>query len=98
MSRKITEIITRKFMNDECYRLSNSEVRTDFKTTRLYLFGNCIARKDKESGKIEVTLAGYNTTTTRERLNGLPNVSIRSKNFTPYLNGQEIDSDEWYEV
>ena len=45
MSRQITEIISRKFMNDESYRLSNSEVRTDFETTRLYLFGNLIARK-----------------------------------------------------
>ena len=98
MSRQITEIITRKFMNDESYRLSNSEVRTDFETTRLYLHNNLIAKKEKATGKIYITLAGWNTVTTRERLNGLPNVRVTQKDFIPYLNGQEINSYDMYEV
>ena len=98
MSRQITEIISRKFMNDESYRLSNSEVHTDFVFTRLYLHGNLIAIKKKDTGKIKVSMAGYPTVTTRERLNGLPNVKISQKDFTQYLNGQEIDPHKWYEV
>ena len=98
MSRQVTEIITRKFLNDEYYRLSNSEVRVDFETTRLYLFGNLIARKKVGERKFEITMAGYSTATTRERLNGLPNVRINQKNYTQYLNGQEIDTDAWYTI
>ena len=98
MSRQITEIISRKFMNDESYRLSNSEVRRDFETTRLYLFGNLIARKKVGERKFEITMAGYSTPTTRERLNGLPNVRISQKNYAQYLNGKEIDTDAWYTI
>lgn len=98
MSRQVTETTVRKFLNDESFRMSNTEVRTDFVSTRLYLFGNCIAKKDKESGRIEVSLAGWNTVTTRERLNGIPGVSVTQKNYIPYLNGKEINSNEWYEV
>ena len=43
-------------------------------------------------------MAGYNTQTTRERLNGLPNVSLTQKDFTPYLNGEKIDTYEWYAI
>ena len=98
MSRQVTEKTIRKFLNNENFKLSSTEVKTDMEITRLYLFGNCIARKNNLTNKIEITLAGYNTVTTRERLNGLPNVNICSKNFTPYLNGKEIDSDSWYTV
>ena len=98
MSRQITEVITRKFLNDTAYRLSNSEVRTDFTSTRLYLFDNLIAKKDKVTGKIYITMCGYSTVTTRERLNGLPNVSLCQKNGIQYLNGKPIDTHEWYEI
>lgn len=98
MSRQITEIMARKFMNDESYRLSNSEVRTDYISTRLYLHNNLIAKKEKATGKIEVSMAGWNTVTTRERLNGLPNVRVTQKDFIPYLNGKEIDPYEWYAI
>lgn len=98
MARQITETITRKFLNDVSYRLSNSEVRTDFNSTRLYLFNNLIAKKDKATGKIYITMAGWNSNTTRERLNGLPNVSLCQKNGIQYLNGKEINVNEWYEI
>ena len=98
MSRQITEIITRKFMNDESYRLSNSEVHTDFAFTRLYLHGNLIAIKKKGTGKIKVSMAGYPTVTTRERLNGIPGCRVYQKNGVQYLNGVEIDSDKFYAI
>jgi hypothetical protein len=41
------------------------------------------------------TLAGWNTPTTRERVNGITGLGIYQKNFTPMLNGQEIDEYDW---
>ena len=98
MSRQVTEQIIRAFMNDQAKRISNSEVHTDFISTRLYLFGNCIAIKKKDTGKIEVSMAGYPTVTTRERLNGIPGVSIRQEKGKQYLNGNEIETDKFYAV
>lgn len=98
MSRQITEIIVRAFMNDETKRMGNSEVRTDFVTTKLYLWNNLIAIKKKDTGKIEVSMAGYPTVTTRERLNGIPGVSISQRKGIQYLNGKEIDTDKFYAV
>ena len=98
MARQVTETTIRKFMNDENFRLSNTEIITDSESTKLYLFGNLIARKDKATGKIEVTMAGYGTATTRERLNGLPNVRINQINGAQYLNGKVIDTYKWYAI
>ena len=98
MSRQITKEIVKAFMNDVAKRINNSEVHTDFISTRLYLHNNCIAIKKKDTGRIEVSMAGWNTVTTRERLNGLPNVRVTQKDFIPYLNGKEIDPYEWYAI
>lgn len=56
----------------------------------MYLFGNCIANKD-EHGKITIRNCGWQTNTTKERLNGLPNVSIRQIKGEWYLNGEHWD-------
>ena len=96
--RKVTKEIINAFMNDYDRAVSNSAVTTKDGITKMYLFGNCIARKEIATGKIEITLAGWNTNTTRERLNAIPNVSVTQRNFTPYLNGVEMNSDEWYAV
>ena len=78
------------------YKKSNTRVEVDKDgIAYLYLFNNLIAKRN--GNKIEITMAGYNTNTTRERLNGIPNVSLTQKNFTPYLNGKEIDVNAWYE-
>lgn len=66
----------------------------------LCLHGNAIASFD-QNGKhptipTYVSLAGWNTATTRSRLNALDGVEIRTKNFTPYLNGREIEADGWW--
>ena len=42
-----------------------------------------------------VTLAGYNTVTTRSRLNGA-GVPVSTKKFKPYIGTTPIESDEWY--
>jgi len=62
----------------------------------LYLFGNKIA--EHREGDIYFSLAGWNTTTTKQALNHLNNVSIHSskgviKNFDSIIN-----KNDWYKV
>ena len=98
MARQITKEIVKAFLNDEHKKVNNSKVVTDYASTRMYLFNNLIAIKTKSSGKIEISMAGYPTTTTRERLNGIPGVSLTQKNYKQYLNGQEIETDKFYVI
>ena len=63
--RKITEKIVSAFITGNPRSLGNSS--TDGNTVSL--FGNLIAKR--EGGMIHVTLAGWNTPTTRERVNGI---------------------------
>ena len=96
--RQVTEEITRAFLNGQRKAVSNS--MTDGKS--LYLWGNEIARFNSD-GKLEISLCGYNTVTTRERLNGVLtlggyNLKVSSKNFTPMINGVEISSNRYYVI
>ena len=90
--RKITKEIVAAFMNHETKKIGNS--RTD--GTTLYLHDNAIAKWDAE-GRLWVTNAGWESTTTKERLNGIPGVSIYQKNYTWYLNDRPWDGS-WTEV
>jgi hypothetical protein len=55
----------------------------------MYLFGNLIATLEHSvGGVLKVTNAGWKSNTTKERLNGLPRVSIQQKKGEWYLNGQ----------
>ena len=67
----------------------------------LLLHGNAIASFDQNSKHptipTYVSLAGWNSNTTRSRLNALDGVNIHNKNFIPYLNGREIDVDGWWD-
>ena len=94
--RKITEQAIYAFIEDRPFTGNNTVVTKEYIVskgwlTRLYLFDNLIAEKVFESMEINITSAGYNTRTTRERLNGLPGVSVTSKQGQMYLNGKEWD-------
>ena len=89
--RKVTSTIIQAFRNREKKSVGSS--RTDGQA--LYLHGNKIAEfRDCE---LWVTLAGWPTITTRERLNGLPDVSVQQSKHTQFLNGQEWDGS-WQKV
>tara|TARA_R110002110_G_scaffold362595_2_gene572439 strand:- start:15 stop:443 length:429 start_codon:yes stop_codon:yes gene_type:complete len=45
----------------------------------------------------EITTGGYNTSTTKERLNGVPGVHVYHSKHQLYLNGKEWDG-EWVAV
>lgn len=85
----------RKVTMQACYAFENG-INTNVSNTSvldnaMYLWGNKIAWKDEE-GRLFVSMCGYNTNTTRERLNGLSGVSVCCRNFTPYINGVEVSS------
>ena len=90
--RKITKNTARAWNLGINFKESNTEIVD----STLYLFGNKIAWLDEE-GKLFFTLAGWNSNTTRERLQAV-GVSVSQKNFKPIWNGQEIDAWGVYEV
>jgi hypothetical protein len=64
------------------------EVRVLPNVTVLLLHGNEIAyRYNNPERTLSITNCGWESVTTKERLNGIPNVSISQKNFEWYLNG-----------
>jgi hypothetical protein len=56
------------------------------------LHGNAIA-VNTQQGVIYITNAGWSTTTTKERLNAIPGVSICQKKFQWFLNGKPWNGD-----
>jgi uncharacterized protein YneR len=91
--RKITREAVEAFNNNLPFNKGNTVVFVSEMQTTLRLHGSSIARK--REGKLEINPCGFLTNTTKERLNGLPNVNISQKNFIWYLNGVELTSDSW---
>ena len=96
MSRKITNESIDKFLSRETFKKSNMEVDQCFGQYRLKLHGNTIAVLD-EFNMLSISNAGWESNTTKERLNGLPHVRINQKKFQWYLNGNEWNG-EWTRV
>ena len=103
MSRKITRESIDKFLSRETFKKSNMEVEKCYNAFtgsvnefRLKLHGNTIAVLD-EFNMLSISNAGWESNTTKERLNGLPNVRINQKKFQWYLNGNEWNG-EWTRV
>lgn len=86
--RKITENSINAFFCDKDFSSGNMAVLADKQNTRLLLHGNCIATKDIRTGKIILSDCGWQTTTTKERLNGILDFlnigRIYQKDFTWY--------------
>jgi len=94
--RQITRDIVNAFQNSRSLRIDNS--RTDGES--LWLFDNKIAEIRRDG--LWITNAGWNSTTTKERLNGLSGVNIVQRRGTWFLNGNEWDGrwthvDTWNE-
>tara|TARA_B000000557_G_scaffold77247_1_gene61842 strand:- start:1166 stop:1447 length:282 start_codon:yes stop_codon:yes gene_type:complete len=91
--RKITKEIRDAFMSQQKKSIGNTF--TDGQN--VWLHGNKIVRRD-DNGKIFATLAGWNTPTTRERVNGITGLNFHQKNFVAMLGDSAIDPSEWFEV
>jgi hypothetical protein len=90
--RKTTQQAINAFMSGTIFSSANTKVDIDNGVSKLYLFGNLIAKKD--SNTISITNANHFTNTTKKRLNGIPGVSINQQKGIWYLNGEQW-SGEW---
>ena len=92
-------------MANENWHLDNTRVVVDENRTVLYLHNNIIALKQHDDPNgVLLTLAGWGTTTTRERLNGLlfelghPGVGFSQRKGEQYLRttsaGRRVADDE----
>ena len=96
--RKVTKQIAEAFKEGLSKTVNNTATISGV----VYLHGNMIAQKHK-NGTVYMSLAGWNTRTTRERLNGIAevlgiNAVFSQKNFEPYLNGEPIGSNQWIQI
>jgi hypothetical protein len=90
--RATTKQAIEAFMNAEDYKNSNTKVKVLPNVTILLLFDNEIAYRYNDPEKtLSITNAGWKSNTTKERLNGIPNVSISQKKGEWYLNGVQWD-------
>jgi len=93
--RKITRDAARALYTGQTFKQSNTRVEDGV----MYLFGNPIAKL--ENGKLMISNAGWDTTTTKERINGVLDVfgtsaRVFTKNFTPMLSTSFLDlGSEW---
>lgn len=90
--RKITRESIEAFNNAVPFNKSNTIVEVLPNVTVLKLFGNEIAyRYNDPEGTLSITNAGWESNTTKERLNALDGVSIYQKNHVWYLNDEPWD-------
>jgi len=94
--RQITIESVTAFLNAKKFSKSNMRVEILPNVTILKYQGNSIAYKYNDPKKtIAITNCGWESRTTKERLNGVIRLSglniepIYQKNFTWYLNGEE---------
>ena len=94
--RKIAEESVKAFLNKGTLNKQNMSVffdRYDYKS-RMLLHNNCIATYDYQEDILSISNCGWFSNTTKERLNALPNVDIRQKDFIWYLNGKEWNGNK----
>ncbi len=96
--RKITKESVTAFLNGNKFNKSNMSVELEPNVTVLKYQGNAIAYKYNDTdGTISITNCGWESNTTKERLNGVIRLSgvnikpIYQKNWKWYLNGKQWD-------
>lgn len=89
--RKITEQMLKAFSENRTKKIGNTEVIASEDKVVILLHGNLIAEKNVEG--LFIQNLGWETSTTKERLNALPNVRINQKNWKWYLNGKEWNGE-----
>ena len=90
--KQITELSINAFLNAKKFKRGNMQVEVLPNVTILKLHDNAIAYLYNDPERtLSITNCGWFSNTTKERLNGLPNVLIRQKNWQWYLNGELWD-------
>lgn len=91
--RKVTATILKAFNNRQKKTIGNTSCDGD----NVYLHGNKIVTRNPVSRIVYIRTAGWNTVTTRERLNGFTNKRVYQKNHTLFIDGNEWNGD-WTEA
>ena len=92
--RMTTQKAVAAFNNAESFKSGNTKVIVKPNVTVLLLFNNEIAyRYNDPERTLSITNAGWESNTTKERLNGLDGVSIQQKAGIWYLNGKEWEGE-----
>jgi hypothetical protein len=87
--RKITAQAVDAFMDARPFKKDNMQVEMLLNCTILRLHGNAIAYRYNDPDRtLTITNCGWFSNTTKERLNGIPGVSINQKKGQWYLNGE----------
>jgi len=89
MARQTTDVVAAAFVAGEPKKDKNNH--TDGKS--FFLHGNEIAKIEK--GQLSITNAGWETTTTRERLNGIMVAAGVGKKVSQEKGKQMLDGKEW---
>ena len=80
--RKVTEQAVNAFMNNRDFKSGNTQVTNG----AMYLHGNKIA--EWRGDELWITNAGWSSNVTKERLNGIPGVSVQQSRWVWFLNGK----------
>ena len=89
---KITQNATNAFYRGQNFKQGNTEIRVLPNVTVMLLHGNEIAYLYNDPERtLSITDAGWQTNTTKERLNGLDGVHISQTDSKWYLNGEPWD-------
>lgn len=92
--KSITQDSAKAFMNAIRFKKSNMKVDVLDNVTILRLHGNAIAYLYNDPQRtLSITNCGWFSKTTKERLNAIPGVFIKQKNFDWYLNGVKWDGN-----
>lgn len=98
--RLITKEMVQAIKYRENFRKGNTTVEIFNGTAFVYLFGNNIAQVSEKD--IFISTCGWETNTTRERLNGILSAygldKINQKNFVWYINGVELNGSKTFKL
>ena len=91
---KLTQESVAAFMNAKKFKKGNMQVEITPSKSILRLHGNPIAYKHNDpEGTISIQNCGWFSRTTKERLNAIPGVNIRQKDWYWYLNGEQWNGE-----
>lgn len=100
--RKITEEAVNRFIKKEAFRSGNTKVEVREGIAYFYLHDNCISILDNET--LFISTCGWETTTTKERLNGIlfkvlgSSYQIRQKNFIWYIKDEPLNGTKVFNL
>jgi len=88
--RKITTQAVQAFEEARPFKSGNTQVEVLPNVTIMKLFGNPIAyRYNDPERTLSITNCGWQSDTTKERLNAIDGVSVYQKDWNWYLNGEQ---------